>query len=88
MVREAGIEVRSGRKWNTTEELNIAEERLRQIILVGTVAKGRTGLGYFPRPRIEAMRGKERRHLVQEDIQKGVEEGRITKMIGLSQQGA
>ena len=45
-VATACIEVRTGRKWNASLELEIAEERLRHKTLDGTVAVGRTGLDY------------------------------------------
>ena len=45
-LKTAGIEVRTGRRWNASFELQIADERLRHKPLVGRVAVGRTGLGY------------------------------------------
>ena len=87
-VSGAGIEIRTGRKWCASRELQVAEERLRQKALVGTVARGTTGLGYFSSPRIESAKGKERRELLQKEVRAGVEEARITKMVGQSQQGA
>lgn len=39
-VAAAGIEVNTGRKWNAARELQVAEARLRQKALVGTVASG------------------------------------------------
>ena len=87
-VSAAGVEVRTGRKWSATKELQVAEERLRQRALVGTVAKGRAGLGFFPSTRYDKTRGKERHHLLQEEVRAGVEEERRSKMVGLSQQGA
>ena len=52
------------------------------------MARGTAGLGYFPSPKIEKARGKERRKLLQQEVRAGVEETRITKMVGLAQQGA
>ena len=45
-VATAGIEVRTGRRWNASLELEIAEERLRHKALVGRVGVDCTGLGY------------------------------------------
>ena len=45
-VSGVGIEVCSGRKWKTIELL-VAEERLREKAILGTVAKSCTGLGFF-----------------------------------------
>ena len=39
-VSGAGIEIRTGRKWNAARELKVAEERLQQKAMVGTVASG------------------------------------------------
>ena len=45
-VETASIELRTGRRWNSSLELQITGERLRHKPLVGTVAVGRIGLGY------------------------------------------
>ena len=87
-VASAGLEVRTGRKWSASTELQVAEERLRQKALIGTVAKGQAGLGFFPGIRYDKVRGKERQHLLQEEVRAGVEEKRVGRMVGLSQQGA
>ena len=47
-VSRAGIEVYSDGKWKASRELQVAEERLREKAILGTVAKGRAGLGFFP----------------------------------------
>lgn len=41
-----GTEVRMGREWRAVE---VAESRLRHKALLGNVAMGQAGLGYFPR---------------------------------------
>ena len=87
-VAGAGIEIRTGRKWSAVRELKVAEERLQQKAMVGTVASGTRGLGYYPSPRIDNARGKERRALLQKEVREGIEETRLAKMVGLSQQGA
>lgn len=87
-VAEAGIKVRNGRKWSAESELGIAEERLRQKALMGTVASGHAGLGYFPGNRVKKARDKEKRRLILEEVRANVEEKRLCKMVGLSQQGA
>ena len=45
-VATTSIEVHTGRRWNASRKLEIAEERLRHKALIGTVAVGRTGLGF------------------------------------------
>ena len=86
-VAAAGIQTRSGRKWSVEEELQVAEERIRHKTL-GTIARGRAGLVYFPSPQISRAKGKERHQIVQDEVQAGIEETRHCKMVGLSQQGA
>ena len=56
--------------------------------LVGTVAIGRAGLGYFPSIQIHKAKGKQRRNLIQEEVRANVEEKRRSKMVGLCRQGA
>ena len=63
-VATAGIEVRTGKKWCAKKELGNAEERLRLKALVGTVAIGRAGVGYFPSIQIHKAKGKQRRNLI------------------------
>ena len=64
------------------------EERLRHKAILGSIAKGRAGLGFFPSTHTNCAKGKERRQLIQEEVREGVEEVRYCKMVGLSQQGA
>ncbi|TWW66935.1 hypothetical protein D4764_20G0009670 [Takifugu flavidus] len=56
-VSSAGIEVKTGRKWKAEKAVDVAESRLRQKALVGAVATGRTGLGYFPKTQVSHARG-------------------------------
>ena len=72
-VSGAGIEIRTGRKWSAARELKIAEERLQQKAMVGTVASRTRGLGYYPSPRRDNARGKERRALLQKEVREGIE---------------
>ncbi len=66
----------------------MAESRLRQKALVGNVSTGRAGLGYFPKTLVSQARGKEIHHLLQEEVRAGVEEERVSRSMGLWQQGA
>ena len=59
-VSGAGIEIHTGRKWSAARELKVAEVRLQQMTMVGTVARRTKGLGYYPSPRRDNARGKER----------------------------
>lgn len=47
-VKAARIQARAGRRWGTPRELQVAEEKLRQKALVGTIAKRKASLGSFP----------------------------------------
>ncbi len=83
----ASIEARTGRKWKAEKAVEVAESRLRQKALVGTVATGRGGLGYFPKTLVIQARGKQRHHLFQEEVRADVEEEQETRVVGLRQQG-
>ena len=87
-VSQAGIEVRTGRKWRAQEAVEQAESRLRHSVLVGPVASGRAGLGSVATTRYDKALGKDRRRLVQEEVRTGVEELRASQMVGMRQQGA
>ena len=87
-VAAAGIQIRSGKELSARRELQVAEERLRHKDILGSIAKGRAGLRFFPSTHTISTKGKERRHLILEEVREGVEEGRYGKMVGLSQQGA
>ena len=65
----------------------MVEERLRHKAILGSIAKGRAGLGFFPFTHTNSAKGKERRQLIQE-VRVGVEKVRYCKMVCLSQQGA
>ena len=67
-------------------ELQLAEERLRHKAILGSIAKGRAGLGFFPSTHTNSAKGKERHQLIQE-VREGIEVS-YCKMVGLSQQGA
>ena len=45
-VSQAGIQVKTGRKWSASQPVEDAESRLRHEDIVGTVTRGRLGLGY------------------------------------------
>lgn len=87
-VASAGLQVQTGRKWSAGKALDVAESRLRQKALVGSIATGRAGIVYFLTNRVDQAKGKEHQHLVQEEEQAGVEEGRVSRMVGMGQQGA
>lgn len=71
-VAAAGIEVHSGRKWSAARELQVVEGRLRQRALVGVMAAGQSGLGFFPSCQVGRARGKKCQHLLQEEVRAGI----------------
>lgn len=75
-VSSVGIEGRTSRKWRTLKSLEVAEFSLKLKALVGIVATGRAGLGYFPRTTIEKACGKEKHHLIQSEVRAGAMEAR------------
>ena len=77
-IREAGIEVRTGRKWKAEQAVKEAEARLRHKDIVGTVAQGRQGLGCVTRSSWRLASTEEKRDLVQQDICLQEEEARQT----------
>ena len=87
-VAQAGVVVKTGRKWSAKAAVLDAESRLRQKDLVGVVAHGRAGLGLFPTPRQRECKGKEKRRQIQEEVRAAVEEERSSRAVGQRQQGA
>lgn len=88
-VAQAGVVVKTGRKWSAQAAVLDAESRLRHKDLVGTVAHGRAGLGVFPTPpRHKESNRKEKQRQIQEEVRAAVEEGRSSRAAGLRQQGA
>ena len=45
LIRDAGIEARSSRKWSATEAVKQAENTLKHKDIVGVTAAGRQGIG-------------------------------------------
>ncbi|KAK7916460.1 hypothetical protein WMY93_012221 [Mugilogobius chulae] len=81
MVSNAGIEVKTGRKWRAEEAVQQAESRLHFSKLVGAVTRGRAGLGSIPAPKISSKR-KEKRCQVQGEVRAALEERRTCKAVG------
>ena len=87
-VTGAEVEVYTGGKWKAAKEVKVAEERLREKEILGAVATGRAGLGFFPTIRVDKALGKERHQLLQSEIHRSEEEKRVEKMVAMRQQGA
>ena len=63
-VSEAGIQVRTGRKWSVSKAVAQAESSLKHQDIVGTTNIGKEGLGTRQRQRWDEANGAERRALV------------------------
>ena len=87
-VREAGISLRSGRKWNVDKAVDEAQARLRQKDLIGSVAHGRMGIGCIPRQSWSKSNSAQQRHLVQDEIREIQEEQRTVRAAAMSKQGS
>lgn len=87
-VASAGIVVWTARKWRTQVSLEIAESLLRHRTLVGTVETGRFGLVALLKVQYDEAQGRDKRHLVLEEVRNGVEgEDRMSsRMVGMWQQ--
>ena len=86
-VSQAGIKVRTGRKWSASTAVEEAESRLRHEDIVGTVTRGRLGVGCISRTSWKTASAVDRRKLVQGKVRQAVEEERQTKAVSLKQQG-
>ena len=86
-INNAGIEVRTGRKWSVSQAVEAAESSLKHQDIVGTTNLGREGLGTRQHKRWEKSGRNERRTLVQEEIRKVEEQARSAKAVQLGPQG-
>lgn len=79
--------MKTGKKWQAQEAVTKAEARLRHKMLVGSVTMGKADLDCFPWPRCNLACGKEKRHLIQDEIRAEVEEECYSNMACMSKQG-
>ncbi|XP_052240804.1 uncharacterized protein LOC127851227 [Dreissena polymorpha] len=87
-IRNAGIEVRTGRRWSASNAVEQAESRLRHQDIVGTSCQGRQGLGLNTRQPWSSATTVQRRELVQSEIRKEEEEIRKVKAVQMGSQGS
>ncbi|XP_019639908.1 PREDICTED: uncharacterized protein LOC109481752 [Branchiostoma belcheri] len=89
-VSQAGIQLRSGRKWAVDKAVDEAKSRLRHSDIVGVVAQGRLGLGAgkVASQRWGTAGPKERRDMVQREVRRKEEEGRKSLAVSQGVQGA
>jgi hypothetical protein len=86
-VKNAGVQVKTGRKWSAAKAVDDAESRLRHLDIIGTVTTGRQGLGCITRSRWKTANATERRSMVQVEVRKTVEEGRHVRAVSMKKQG-
>lgn len=67
-VAQAGVKVKTGRKWRVDEAVSQAGLPLHHRVLAGAVTQGRAGFGTFPVPQYEKAKGKGTCRLVQEEM--------------------
>ena len=82
LIRQAGIERRTGRKWSASQAVEQAETRLRHRDIVGTPCEGRMDLGNNKQSKWKTAEPQERRAMVQQEKRDMEEESRKTKATG------
>lgn len=87
-VSNAGIEVRTGRKWSVTKAVEQAESSLQHQVIVGATNKGREGLGHGQQPRWDKADSQERRSMIQQEIRRTEESSRSARSVQMGQQGS
>ncbi|CAK6980931.1 PREDICTED: uncharacterized protein LOC107717409 [Scomber scombrus] len=87
-VRQAGIEVRTGRKWSANRALKEAEEHLHHADIVGAVAQSRFGLDCTARASWKKANSMERRSMLQKEVRKTEEESGNVKAVAMTKQGS
>lgn len=87
-VSEAGVQIRTGRKWSASASVSQAESMLTLRDIIGNTCIGRQGLGIDHFQQWEKSEGKERRDMVLQEVRKGEEDQRRSKSVQLGQQGA
>ena len=88
LIRQAGIETRTGRKWSASQAVEQAETRLRHRDIVGTPCEGRMGLGNNKQSKWNTAEPQERRAMVQQELRDMEDESRKTKAVQMGKQGS
>ncbi|XP_078666098.1 uncharacterized protein LOC144908400 [Branchiostoma floridae x Branchiostoma belcheri] len=90
LVSQAGIRLRSGKKWAAAEAVASATSRLKHRDIVGVVAQGRRGFGAGREgtQRWGTASPRERRELIQKEVRQQEEEVRRSRAVSQGVQGA
>ncbi|XP_076101153.1 protein mono-ADP-ribosyltransferase PARP14-like [Mytilus galloprovincialis] len=73
-VKEANVDVRTGRKWVAKSAVEDAESLLRHRDIVGVVTSGRLGFGNIHQPLWQSADTRHTRELVQQEVRRGKED--------------
>ncbi|XP_015240280.1 PREDICTED: uncharacterized protein LOC107091067 [Cyprinodon variegatus] len=87
-VRHAGIVTRSGRKWGAEATVTQTESMLKIRDIIGAPCTGRQGLGTSHFQQWSKAGTRERKVMIQEEVSSLEKEGRRSKAVALSSQGA
>ena len=88
LIRDAGIETRTSRKWSATEAVKQAENTLKHKDIVGVTAVGRQGIGATNTVLWSRSDQKERRALIQSEVRRAEEHARQARAVEMGAQGA
>jgi len=88
LVKNAQPSVITGRKWKAQQAVENAESSLKMKEIIGTVAKGRSGLGLHPQRWWSKESKSNKRIMISEEIHQLEEVKRIATAVGQSKQGA
>ncbi|KAI8507131.1 hypothetical protein Bbelb_155700 [Branchiostoma belcheri] len=90
LVSQAGIRLRSGKKWAAAEAVASATSRLKHRDIVGVVAQGRRGFGAEREgtQRWGTASPRERRELIQKEVRQQEEEVQRSRAVSQGVQGA
>ena len=86
-VTEAGECISSGRKWKPQTAVDQSISRLKHRDVVGTVCKGRTGLGHYGNQTWAGANTRTRRDMIVEQVRESEEEDRQLHLRSLYGQG-
>ncbi|KAL2099527.1 hypothetical protein ACEWY4_003921 [Coilia grayii] len=88
LVRAAGSQVRTGRKWKAQEEVDRAISRLKHREVIGRVQEGRAGLGRSETPLFWSRASKkQRRAMVVAEVARTEQDRLRVKAVSQSRQG-
>ena len=86
-VKNAGIQLRMGRKWDAKEEVEEARTALRHQEIAGIGNRGREGLGLRPRRYYSKVDKTERRRMIVKSVRGKEEQQRLVHLSSLGKQG-